>query len=96
MYQRTTSSMLEGEILIEIRNRHIKLITKQFVINNIIPHTYLDNLIKLDNIKNNVYTIDNDPQYYNNVNRINILEKIFKKECIKHTAQFIRNITSLT
>ena len=94
MYQRTTASSLEGEILIEIRNRHIKLITEQFVINKIIPYTYLDNLIKLDNIKNNVYTIDDDPHYYNNVNRINILEKIFKKECIKHTAQFIRNITS--
>ena len=49
MYQCTTASSLEGEILIEIRNRHIKLITEQFVINKIIPYTYLDNLIKLDN-----------------------------------------------
>ena len=94
MYQRTTASSLEGEILIEIRNRHIKLITEQFVINKIIPYTYLDNLIKLDNIKNNIYTIDGDPQYYNNLKRISILEKIFKKECINHTAQFIHNITS--
>ena len=94
MYHRTTASSLEGEILIEIRNRHIKLITEKFVINKIIPHTYLDNLIKLDNIKNNIYTIDGDSQYYNNIKRINILEKIFKKECIKNTAQFIHNITS--
>ena len=94
MYRRTNASNLEAEILIEIRNRHIKLITEQFVINKIIPHMYLDNLLKLDNIKNNIYAIDGDPQYYNNIKRINILEKIFKKECIKNTAYFIHNITS--
>ncbi len=129
MYNRTTKQSLESEILIQIRKYHIKEIVKQLIHKNIISNEYLDNLIKIENIKlgilDNTNTtlplqIDvlettitqqhnntplnntqqhnitplNNTQQHNNNKRIEIIEKILQKECLKGTAKLIQDITS--
>ena len=107
MYHRTTKQSLESEILIQIRKYHIKEIVKQLINKNIISNEYLDNLIKNENIKlgildntNTLLPLQIDvlettiTQQHNN-KRIEILEKILQKECLKGTAKLIQDITSL-
>ena len=108
MYHRTTKQSLESEILIQIRKYHIKEIVKQLINKNIISNEYLDNLIKNENIKLGILDNTNTPlplqfdvlettitQQHNNNKRIEILEKILQKECLKGTAKLIQDITSL-
>ena len=95
-HQRTTSYSLEGEILINIRTQHIKEIVKQFINTNIVSTEYLDNLIKLDNIKNGNTTTPDNQQVNNNEKLIEILEKILQKECKHNTAILIHQLTTHT
>jgi hypothetical protein len=85
-YKRTTKNSLEGELLIEIRKYQVKEISRELVIQNIISNEYLDNLIKIKSLKNNVNII------YNDENRIELLENLLQKECTKGTARLINEI----
>ena len=90
-YNRTNKHSFEGEILIEIRKHHILEITKEFIKNNIVPKEYLDNLIKINTLKNG-NTIS--PEIYTTEKRTQILEHILQRECGKGTAKLINELTN--
>jgi hypothetical protein len=88
-YRRTSKASLEGQLLIEIRALHIKAIAREFIINNIVPNAYLDNLIKIDALKKGILESSG---LYTDEKRIEKLEKLLQKECTKGTAKLINEI----
>lgn len=91
-YRRTDKYILEREILTEIRKYHINEISKAFVLQNIVSKEYLDRLIKIELLKNNI--LDN-PNLYTNNKRIEILNKLLQKECTKCTAKYIHDLSQI-
>jgi len=91
-YKRTTKNSLEGDILIEIRKYHVKEISRELVIQNIISNQYLDNLIKIKSLKNN--STNAEVIEYNDEQRIQLLETLLQKECTKGTAKLINELTN--
>ena len=79
---------LEGNILIEIRNKHVKEIVKTMMNPeyNIIPLEYIDERIRLDCIKNKTEYIND------NESRLIYLTNILMKECIKGTSKIISDM----
>jgi hypothetical protein len=88
-YRRTSKASLEGQLLIEIRTLHIKAIAREFIINNIVPKAYIDNLLKIDALKKGILE---SPELYTDEKRIEKLEKLLIKECTKGTARIINEI----
>ena len=86
-YKEININILEKEILIEIRKRHVRMISNQLVEKNIITHEYLDNLIRLKTMRNG--TIDME---INNKQRIDLLDKLLQVECCKGTAKWINEL----
>jgi hypothetical protein len=86
-YNYITKKSLEQEILIMIRNKHVSRISSKLIEQNIISNQYIDNLIKLDNMKNNTKI-----STFTNELRIQYLNKLLLKECIKGTAKIIADI----
>jgi hypothetical protein len=86
-YRQINTNILEKEILIEIRKRHVNRISCELIQKNILPNNYLDNLIKLEFIKKGIP----DTQINNNI-RIKYLQKILQIECCKGTAKWINEI----
>ena len=96
-YIHVNRAMLEGEMLLEIRKYHINAISQEFIKHNI-ANQYIDNLIKLDILKNNINMDPNNPNNPNNPNiytnekRFEILNKLLQKECAKETAKLINEL----
>jgi hypothetical protein len=89
LYHKTSKQSLEGDLLIELRKYHTRQIAKEFVINNIVPNQYLDNLIKIEALKKvNIECII----IYTDEKIIEILNKILQKECSKCTAKLINEL----
>jgi hypothetical protein len=82
---RLNEKSLQGNILIEIRNKHIESIVKK-ILNpeyNIIPLEYIDEKIRLECIKKKIEFIPN------NDSRIIYLNNLLLKECSKGTSKII-------
>jgi len=84
-YNRLNEKSLKGTLLINIREKHIKEISKQMLNPeyNIIPLEYIDEKIRLDSIKKNIEYIPN------NESRLVYLTNILLKECVKGTSKII-------
>ena len=82
---RLNEKSLQGNILIEIRNKHVESIVKK-ICNpeyNIIPLEYIDEKIRLESIQKKI-------EYVNNTeSRIKYLSNILMKECSKGTSKII-------
>ena len=88
-YNKLNKNILKGEILINTRKTYIDLISKDFLINNIIPIEYIDKHINLSNFnKCIVNNIINDEQ------RLQFIYNLLIKECIKGTSQVISDMCS--
>ena len=82
---RLNEKSLQGNILIEIRNKHVESIVKK-IFNpeyNIIPLEYIDEKIRLESIQKQIEYINN------NESRIKYLTNILMKECSKGTSKII-------
>lgn len=97
-YKRITKNTLEGEVLIEIRKYHVSQIARELVILNIVSKQYLDNLIKIKTLKNNIINVNTNTEtveiVYNDEKRIELLESLLQKECIKGSAKLINELTN--
>jgi len=86
-YKKMDKNMLEKELLIHFRKIYISLISQNLIKKNIISKEYLNNLIRLDNIKkqkpNNEIT---------EIDRIDYLNQLLQRECKKTTAKLITSI----
>lgn len=89
-YQQSNKNIIQNEILIAIRKKHVSIIVDEFIKHNIISTEYLDNLIKIYNAKNSVILDNKD--LFNDANRRIILENILQKECAKGTAKIISSL----
>lgn len=89
-YRQSNKNIIQNEILIAIRKKHVSLIVDEFIKHNIISTEYLDNLIKIYNAKN-TFILDNK-DLFNDENRRAILENILQKECAKGTAKIISSL----
>lgn len=92
-YKRIDVDSLKGEILIEIRKYHTKEIVKELIKKNIVSQQYIDGLLKINALKNNI--ID-DGNIFNDDARIELLEKLLLKECCKGTAKLINELCTKT
>ena len=82
---RLNEKSLQGNILIEIRNKHVESIVKK-IFNpeyNIIPLEYIDEKIRLESIQKQIEYVNN------NESRIKYLTNILMKECSKGTSKII-------
>jgi len=82
---RLNEKSLQGNILIEIRNKHVESIVKK-IFNpeyNIIPLEYIDEKIRLESIQKKIEYVNN------NESRIKYLSNILMKECSKGTSKII-------
>jgi DNA polymerase II large subunit len=82
---RLNEKSLQGNILIEIRNKHVESIVNK-ILNpeyNIIPLEYIDEKIRLKYIKNQIEFIPNHES------RITYLTDLLIKECSKGTSKLI-------
>jgi hypothetical protein len=79
---------LKGNLLIEIRNKHVETIVKTMLDPkyNIIPLEYIDEKIRLESIQKQIEYVNN------NESRITYLSNILMKECSKGTSKIISEI----
>jgi hypothetical protein len=87
-YNRITVSILEKEILIKFRVMYIANISKELVEKNLISREYLNNAIRLNNVKNKketVYPITDEQ-------RIEYLNSILQRECRNATSKLIAEL----
>lgn len=82
-YRRLNNESLKGELLINIRDLHIKQISKQLFYSKIFPINYIDENIRLELLKNNKPIIIDD-----NI-RLNYINNLLYKECVKNTSRLI-------
>ena len=85
---RLNEKSLQGNILIEIRNKHVETIVNK-ILNpeyNIISLEYIDEKIRLEYIKNQIEYIPNHDS------RIKYLTNLFMKECSKGTSKLISDM----
>ena len=88
-YTKINKKIIKGEILINTRKTYIDLISKDFLINKIIPIEYIDKHINLSNFNKGILNnIINDEQ------RLKFIYDLLIKECIKGTAHLISDICS--
>lgn len=89
-YKRATSNILEMEILIRIRDRHVAEITEQLILRQIIPYDYIDHLIRIDKLRSNQGKPTPGPDIpITNEIRIKFLNSLLQRECCKGTAKLI-------
>ena len=82
-YNRLNKESLKGELLIIIRDFHIKKLSKELLASNIFPVEYIDKHITLECLQNNIPIIFNDKV------RLECINKLLYKECVKHTSRLI-------
>jgi hypothetical protein len=88
-YTKINKKIIKGEILINTRKTYIDLISKDFLINKIIPIEYIDNHINLSNFNKGILNnIINDEQ------RLKFIYDLLIKECIKGTSHLISDMCS--
>ena len=88
-YTKINKKIIKGEILINTRKTYIDLISKDFLINKIIPIEYIDKHINLSNFNKGILNnIINDEQ------RLKFIYDLLIKECIKGTAHLISDMCS--
>ena len=82
---RLNEKSLKGNLLIEIRNKHVETIVKTMLDPkyNIIPLEYIDEKIRLESIQKQIEYVNN------NESRITYLSNILMKECSKGTSKII-------
>ena len=92
-YNKINKISLKGELLIEARTSYIELLSKDFLINRIIPIEYIDNQIHLNSINKaiNIYDI----QEITDTHRLKFINDLLSKECIKSTARLITDLSSI-
>jgi hypothetical protein len=93
-YNKINKKTLKGNLLIETRNTYIELVSKEFLINKIIPIEYIDNKINLDNINKLILDKDYIVSEINDTHRLKFINDLLNKECIKGTARVISDMCS--
>ena len=82
-YNRLNKKSLKGELLINIRDFHIKTISKELLDSQIFPIEYIDSQITLECLQSKKPIIINDNL------RLEFINKVLSKECIKNTSKLI-------
>jgi hypothetical protein len=85
-YYQLNANSLKGEILVTIRNRHIKLLATQILENEIIPIQYLDDKIKLN------FTPHQDNDTITDEIRLKFIYNILRSESNKYTSVLINKM----
>ena len=93
-YNKINKNSLKGEILIESRNTYIELLSKDFLINRIIPIEYIDNKINLNNINKSKIDKDYIIHEINDIQRLHFIHDLLIKECIRGTSKLITTMCS--
>ena len=88
-YNKLNIKSINGELLINIRELHIKKIVKQMLENDAIPLEYINEKLRLNNLNN--YS---NPIIINDSSRFEYLFKIINKECTKGTALLITELSN--
>ena len=91
-YNKINKKTLKGNLLIETRNIYIELLSKDFLINKIIPIEYIDNKINLDNINKLILDKNYIIKEINDTNRLIFINNLLSKECVKGTAKLITDM----
>jgi hypothetical protein len=94
-YKKINKKMLKGNLLIESRNTYLELVSKEFLINKIIPIEYIDNRINLDNINKHILDKNYIVSEINDTQRLKFINELLSKECIKGTARIISDMCSI-
>jgi hypothetical protein len=82
-YNKLNKNSLKGELLINIRDLHITKLSKELLELKIFPIEYIDLQITLEYLQNKKPLIIND-----NI-RLEFINKLLFKECIKNTSKLI-------
>ena len=82
-YNKLNKNSLKGELLINIRDLHITKLSKELLELKIFPIEYIDLQITLEYLQNKKQLIIND-----NI-RLEFINKLLFKECIKNTSKLI-------
>jgi len=75
-YNKLNKKSLKGELLINIRDFHIKTISKELLDSQIFPIEYIDSQMTLE------YLQSKKPIIINNNLRLEFINKVLSKECI--------------
>lgn len=82
-YNKININSLKGELLINIRDIHIKSLAKELLEKQIIPIEYIDKILTLELLQKKLPIIINDE------NRLELINKLLNKECVKNTSRLI-------
>ena len=82
-YNKLNKESLKGELLINIRDLHITRLSKELLESKIFPIEYIDKYITLECLKQNLPIIIND------ILRLQFINKLLYKECVKFTSRLI-------
>ena len=82
-YNKLNKESLKGELLINIRDIHIKSLSKELLEQKIIPIEYIDKILTLELLQQKI------PIIINNKNRLELINKLLYKECVKNTSRLI-------
>ena len=82
-YNKLNKESLRGELLINIRDIHIKSLSKELLEQKIIPIEYIDKILTLELLQQKI------PVIINNKNRLELINKLLNKECVKNTSRLI-------
>jgi len=82
-YNKLNKKSVKGELLINIRDFHIKTISKELLDYQIFPIEYIDSQITLECLQSKKPIIINDNL------RLEFINKVLSKECIKNTSKLI-------
>lgn len=82
-YNRLNKESLKGELLIKIRDFHIKKLSKELLTSKIFSIEYIDKHITLEYLQKNIPIIINDNL------RLEFINKLLYKECVKYTSRTI-------
>ena len=88
-YNKINKKNIKGEILINTRKTYIDLISKDFLIHKIIPIEYIDKHINLSNFNKGI-----ENSVINDIQRLQFINNLLIKECIKGTSYLISNMCS--
>jgi len=91
-YNPITKESLLGSILIEIRKKHVIAISRELILNRIIPIEYIDKLLKADIINNKSAEKKEMPNIFTEEQRIEKINKLLQKHCALNTAYLINEL----
>lgn len=93
-YNKINKKTLKGNLLIESRNTYIELVSKEFLVQKIIPIEYIDNKINLDTINKLILDKNYIIPEITDTHRLKFINDLLSKECIKGTARIISDMCS--